>query len=136
MAYIKYKELTQYFDFYQELNINDLPNYVTEYLDIDEQVLVGYGTLRDKFILTNRKIILFDVRGLIGKHKRIHFFPIVSISSCAIDFNSKRLSLLLSLDSGYQLRLNFVNMDSINKNKMKTFFTKIVNEKCSGKIKS
>lgn len=130
MAYIKYKELTQYFNFYKELDINELPNYVSEYIDTNEKILIGYGTMRDKFILTDRKIILFDVRGITGKHKRIHFFPIVSISSCAIDFKTKDICLLLSLDSGYQLRLNFTNMNPTDKVKIRTFFTEIVNKKC------
>lgn len=130
MAYIKYKELTQYFNFYKELDINNLPDYVNEYIDTNEKVLIGYGTMRDKFILTNRKIILFDVRGISGKHKRIHFFPITSISSCALDFKIKEICLLLSLDSGYQLRLNFTNMNSNDKVKIRTFFTEIVNKKC------
>lgn len=130
MAYIKYKELTQYFNFYKELDINNLPDYVKEYVDTDEKVLIGYGTMRDKFILTDRKIILFDVRGISGKHKRIHFFPITSISSCALDFKIKEIGLLLSLDSGYQLRLNFTNMNPTDKVKIRTFFTEIVNKKC------
>ncbi len=130
MAYIKYKELTQYFNFYKELDINNLPDYVNEYIDKNEKVLIGYGTMRDKFILTDHKIILFDVRGLSGKHKRIHFFPITSISSCALDFKIKEIGLLLSLDSGYQLRLNFTNMNPTDKVKIRTFFTEIVNKKC------
>ncbi len=130
MAYIKYKELTQYFNFYKELDINNLPNYVGEYIDTNENILIGYGTMRDKFILTDRKIILFDVRGISGKHKRIHFFPITSISSCALDFKTKNICLLLSLDSGYQLRLNFTNMNPKDKVKIRTFFTEVVNKKC------
>lgn len=128
MAYIKYKELTQYFNFYKELDIENLPSYVTDYIGNDEKILIGYGTMRDKFILTSNKIILFDVRGIFGKNKRIHFFPIGSISSCAIDYKTNGLSLLLSLDSGYQLRLNFTNMDGQNKTKMRVFFTEIVNK--------
>ncbi len=130
MAYIKYKELTQYFNFYKELDINNLPDYVSEYIDTNEKILIGYGTMRDKFILTDRKIILFDVKGISGKHKRIHFFPITSISSCALDFKPKDICLLLSLDSGYQLRLNFTNMSPTDKVKIRTFFMEIVNKKC------
>lgn len=130
MAYIKYKELTQYFNFYKQLDIDNLPSYVTDYISENEQILIAYGTVRDKFILTNNKIILFDVRGITGKNKRIHFFPVSSISSGALDFKSQGMGLLLSLDSGYQLRLNFVNMTPADKTKMRTVFTKIVNEIC------
>lgn len=129
MAYIKYKELTQYFNFYKELDINNLPNYVLEYIDSDEKILIAYETIRDKFVLTDHKIILFDVRGFLGKNKRIHFFPVTSISSGALDFKPKKISLLLSLDSGYQLRLNFVNMNPNDKVKMRIFFTNVMNKK-------
>ncbi|MCM1370879.1 MAG: PH domain-containing protein [Clostridium sp.] len=129
MAYIKYKELTQYFNFYKELDINNLPNYVLEYIDSDEKILIAYETIRDKFVLTEHKIILFDVRGVLGKNKRIHFFPVASISSAALDFKPKKMSLLLSLDSGYQLRLNFVNMNPNDKVKMRMFFTNVINKK-------
>ena len=130
MAYIKYKELTQYFNFYKQLDIDNLPSYVTDYISNNEQILIAYGTIRDKFVLTDNKIILFDVRGISGKNKRIHFFPISSISSGALDFKPKGIGLLLSLDSGYQLRLNFVNMTPTDKTKMRTVFTEIVNEIC------
>ena len=33
MSYIKFKELTKYFDFKREVNINELPEYTLEYVD-------------------------------------------------------------------------------------------------------
>ena len=38
MAYIKYKELTKYFNFSKELDIDNLPNYVTDYLKDNEKI--------------------------------------------------------------------------------------------------
>lgn len=126
MAYIKYKELTQYFNFYKELDIKDLPNYVTDYMEDGEVPFVAYGTYRDKFVLTNKKIILFDVRGIRGKCKRIHFFPLLSISSTALEFKSKSVAILLSMDSGYQLRLNFVNMFAQDKTKLRLIYMHLI----------
>lgn len=126
MAYIKYKELTQYFNFYKELDIQKLPAYVTDYLEDGETPYVAYGTVRDKFVLTNRKIILFDVRGFTGKCKRIHFFPLVSISSTALEFKSQQVAILLSMDSGYQLRLNFVKMLAQDKTKIRSVYMHLI----------
>lgn len=126
MAYIKYKELTQYFNFYKELEIDKLPTYVTDYLENGEIPFVAYGTFRDKFVLTDRKIILFDVRGIFGKCKRIHFFPLLSISSTALEFNSNKVAILISMDSGYQLRLNFVKMLAKDKTKIRSVYMNLI----------
>lgn len=126
MAYIKYKELTQYFNFYKELELQKLPTYVTDYLEEGEIPYVAYGTIRDKFVLTNRKIILFDVRGIAGKCKRIHFFPLLSISSTALEFKPKQVTILLSMDSGYQLRLNFVRMLAEDKTKIRSVYMHLI----------
>ncbi len=126
MAYIKYKELTQYFNFYKELDIQQLPNYVTDYLEEGEVPYVAYGTIRDKFVLTDRKIILFDVRGFRGKCKRIHFFPLLSISSTALEFKANQVAILLSMDSGYQLRLNFVKMLAEDKTKIRSVYMHLI----------
>lgn len=126
MAYIKYKELTQYFNFYKELDIQNLPNYVTDYIEDGETPYVAYGTVRDKFVLTDHKIILFDVRGFRGKSKRIHFFPLLSISSTALEFRPNQVSILLSMDSGYQLRLNFVKMLAQDKTKIRSIYMHLI----------
>lgn len=128
MAYIKYKELTQYFNFYKELDVNKLPTYVTDYLEEGETPFVAYGTVRDKFVLTDRKIVLFDVRGIRGKCKRIHFFPLVSISSTALDFRPNQVAILLSMDSGYQLRLNFVKMLAQDKTKLRSVYMHLIHK--------
>lgn len=128
MAYIKYKELTQYFNFYKELDILSLPKYVKDYLEDGEEIYVAYGTARDKFVLTNRKIILFDVRGIRGKTKRIHFFPFLSISSTALEFKPKQVTILLSMDSGYQLRLNFVKMLAQDKTKIRSVYMHLIHK--------
>ena len=55
MAYIKFKELTRYFSFSNEIDIESLPNYVTDYVDKDEKIILAYKTTRDKAIFTNKK---------------------------------------------------------------------------------
>ena len=129
MAYIKYKELTEYFNFHQELDINNLPDYVKDYLSPKEEVFVAYATNNDKFVLTNKKILIFDVKGITGT-KKIHIFPFKSISSSAIEFKANKTAILVTMDSGYQLRLNFVQMNPKDKRKFRQVYMILANNIC------
>ena len=125
MAYIKYKELTKYFNFSEELDLDNLPDYVTDFVSNGEKVLVGYATNKDKFIMTSKKIILFEVSGL-ESMKKIHFLPFNNISSSAVEFKPSKAAILLTMDSGYQLRLNFVDMTPDDKRKFRKVYMFLV----------
>ena len=126
MSYIKFKELTQYFEFHKELNVNDLPQYIVDYIENKENVLGCYGTFRDKCLFTDKKIVLFDQKGIFGKTKKIHFFPYCSISSSAIEYKESSIALHFSMDSGYQLRLNFVRLNAEEKTKIRNLYSKLM----------
>lgn len=121
MAYIKYKELTKYFDFRKEVDINELPEYTTEYVNPGETILGAYETERDHGIFTDKTMILFD-RDIIGSYKKIHIIPYKSISTSAICFKPGRVEILLSNDSGYQMRIVFVNMNHEKKDRLKSIY--------------
>ena len=106
MAYVKYKELTKYFNFNKEIEIKYLPTYVTDYLDEKETVYKAYKTLRDK---------------------KIHIIPYKSISSGAILFKVNSAAIFLSFDSGYKMRLNFVKLDPKEKTELRKLYSKIMN---------
>ena len=89
MSYIKYKELTKYFDFKSEVDINHLPEYTTEYVRSDEKILLGYKTSRDFAIFTDKTMLLFD-RDVVGSYKKIHIIPYQSISTSAICFKPNK----------------------------------------------
>ena len=99
MAYIKFKELTKYFDFKHEMDIKELPYYTTEYVNPGEKILLAYKTKRDHTVFTDKTMILFD-RDIIGSYKKIHIVPYQSISTSAVCFKPRRAEILLSLDSG------------------------------------
>ena len=121
MDYMKFKELTKYFDFYKEVDKEELPDYTTEYVRDDEKILLGYKTLRDHAIFTDKTMILFD-RDLVGETKRIHVIPYASISTSVITFKPGKAEILLSLDSGYQLRIHFINMNHDKKENLKVVY--------------
>lgn len=112
MAYIKFKELTHYFNFNKQLEISELPDYVKHYMSEGETVVAAYSTLRDKCVFTDRKLILFDRHGNLGSSKKIHFFPYKNISTSAILFKGSMTAMLFTMNSGYQVRINFVRMDA------------------------
>lgn len=121
MAYIKLKELTKYFDFKHEMDTRELPFYTTEYVNPGEKILLAYKTSRDHAIFTEKTMLLFD-RDIMGTYKKIHIVPYQSISSSAICFKPGKAELLLSLDSGYQIRIVFVNMDHEKKEHLKVVY--------------
>ncbi len=122
MSYIKFKELTKYFDFKYEILPKDLPEYVLEYSYDDEKILLGYKNNRDYIMFTNRRMYLFD-RDVAGVYyKKIHIIPYRSISSGAINFKPGKAELLLSLDSGYQLHINFIAMNHDKKENLKKIY--------------
>lgn len=129
MAYIKFKELSKYFDFKKEVKKEGLPEYVLEYTNDDERVMMGYKNSRDYALFTDKRMILFD-RDVLGVHyKKIHMFPYQSISSSAICFKPGKVELLFSFDSGYQLHLNFVEMNHDKKETIKKIYNKMMNYK-------
>ena len=126
MAYLKYKELAQYFNFFDKLDIKHLPQYVIDYIEDDEKIYAAYATYRDKCVFTDKKILLLNQKGITGKKKKIHIFPYCSISSSAIEYNGGKTAILLSMDSGYQLRLNFVKMGPEDKSELRKIYFKLI----------
>ena len=60
MAYIKFKELTKYFDLKTEVDIDKLPEYAKEYVDEKEKIVFAYKNSKDYAVFTDRKLILVD----------------------------------------------------------------------------
>lgn len=123
MAYMKFKELTKYFDFKVEITeIKDLPDYTREYVEDNEEILMGYKNSKDYVVFTNKKMLLFD-RDVLGVHyKKVHVVPYKSISTSAINYLVGKVEMLFSLDSGYQMHINFVGMNHDKKENLKKVF--------------
>ena len=122
MAYIKFKELTKYFDFKEEILEEDLPDYTKEYVENNEKILMGYKNSKDYVVFTDKKMILFDRDTLAVYYKKIHIIPYISISTSAINFKPGKVELLFSLDSGYQLHVNFIDMNHDKKENIKKVY--------------
>ncbi len=121
MAYIKYKELAGSYGFYKELDIKNLAKYVIDYTSEGEKFVAAYSTMRDVCLFTDRKIVIYDVIGL-GKTKKIHFIPYHNVSSSAILFHTTTATILLTMNSGYQLKLTFRKLKAEDKTKIRKIY--------------
>ena len=131
MAYIKFKELTKYFDFKEEIMEENLPDYTKEYVESNEKIIMGYKNSKDYVVFTDKKMILFDRDSLALYYKKIHVIPYVSISTSAINFKPGKVEILFSLDSGYQLHINFVDMNHEKKETIKKVYKTMMKTKIS-----
>lgn len=122
MAYIKFKELSKYFDFKTEVYEDQLPDYTKEYVEDNETIIIGYKNSKDYVVFTDKKMILFDRDTLAVYYKKIHIIPYVSISTSAINFKPGKVELLFSFDSGYQLHVNFIEMNHEKKEVLKKIY--------------
>lgn len=123
MAYIKFKELTKYFDFKEEIiDIETLPEYVKEYVYDNEKIVIAYKNSKDYAVFTDKRMLLFDRDPLAVYYKKVHVVPYRSISTSAINYMPGKVELLFSLDSSYQLHINFVGMNHDKKENLKKVF--------------
>ncbi len=129
MAYMKFKELTKYFDFKTEIrDIDTLPDYTKEYLNPEiESILLAYKNSKDYMVFTNKRMILFDRDTVAIYYKKIHIVPYKSISTSAINYKPGKVELLFSLDSGYQLHINFISMNHDKKENLKNVYKFMMN---------
>lgn len=126
MAYIKYKEVTKYFNFTKAVSYTELPKYTTDYVFDDERILVGYKTVRDYGIFTDSKIVLFDNAAAFGMMKQVFVIPYKSVSSISVIFKPSGGEITCMLDSGYPLRLKFVNMNNEDKLRLRLLYSCII----------
>ncbi len=126
MSYTKFKKITKNFNFSSVVDKKDLPAYVRQYIK-KEQVLTTYKTSRDYGVFTDKKIVLFDNKGM---SKQIFTIPYKSISNQSIIFNEDSAELDLLMDSGYPVILKFINMKGEDKLRLRILYIcidKIIN---------
>ena len=105
-----------------EVKEEELPEYAKEYVLDNEKIIMSYKNSKDYAVFTDKKIILFDRDTLAVYYKKIHIIPYISISTSAINFKPGKVELLFSLDSGYQIHLNFIDMNHDKKENIKKVY--------------
>ena len=93
-----------------QVHVEDGKELYEKFLLQEESVFGSYKGIRDRLVITNRRIIVIDVQGLTGKKKEFMFIPYSKVVSYAvesagtIDLNSE-LKLWLSGIGG--VKFNF-----------------------------
>jgi len=123
MQYVKYKELTKEFKFSKAFNKDDLPGYIKHYILDNELILVAYKTDRDHGVFTDKKIVLFDSYSEPRNCKEIYTIPYKSVSTISIIFETTTAELHLFLDSGYPVKLKFINVKPDDKIRLRILYT-------------
>ena len=125
MAYIKYKELTKFFNFSKHIDTEDLPHYVFDYVYDDEDILVSYKTFRDHGVFTTSKVVLFDNRLSFTPFKKIYIIPYRRVTALYIMFQSRSCEIHFDLESGHQMKLKFINMNDYDKMRLRLLYSYI-----------
>lgn len=134
MTYIKYKEITKFFDFSLFVSKHDLPAYVLDYIYEDEHVLAAYKTSRDYGVFTEKKMILFDNAISINPYKEIFTISYKKLTTCSILFRPSKAELKFDLESGFPLRVKFTNMSRIDKVRLRLLYSFITRVVCNQDI--
>ena len=81
---------------------------------------------KKNFNSKNNVKVLFDRDTMAIYYKKIHTIPYKSISTSAINFMPGKVEILFSLDSGYQIHLNFISMNHDKKENLKKVYNVMI----------
>ena len=68
-----------------EVNINELKNEFGTILIPDEDIVAAFRIFRDKWVLTNKRLIMLDVQGVTGSKRDYHSIPYRSIDQFSVE---------------------------------------------------
>lgn len=68
-----------------ELNLNDVASEFSNVLFEGEEVNVAFKIFRDKWVFTNKRLIMQDVQGVTGTKKEYHSVPYKSIYHFSVE---------------------------------------------------
>lgn len=68
-----------------ELNAEELEADFADVIFDEETIETAFKIFRDKWVFTNRRLIILDVQGLTGKKKEYHSIPYKSITQFLVE---------------------------------------------------
>ena len=68
-----------------ELDPNDLQNELGNVLCEGEHIEAAFKIFRDKWVFTNKRLIMIDVQGMTGSKKEFHTIPYKSITHFLVE---------------------------------------------------
>ena len=68
-----------------EVNINELKNEFGDILIPEEEIVAAFRIFRDKWVFTNKRLIMLDVQGVTGSKRDYHSVPYNSINHFSVE---------------------------------------------------
>lgn len=107
MAFVKFKPIATYFNFYTEANKSELEEADYKYISNNENIEYIFKSKRDFVVFTNKRIVLIDKKGIRAFRQTITSVIYESISSFNMTIHNLDTTFEFILDSSHSLTMNF-----------------------------
>ncbi len=107
MAFIKFKPLASSFYFHSKISISEIKEEMNFYITDNEKVFSVYRSKRDMLVLTDKRIILIDKKGISGFRRSIYGINYSSVSAHELSVREFDSKLILAVDTGHTVIMNF-----------------------------
>ena len=107
MAYIKFKPLTPTMQFNRIVSVEELDKELLGLIDKSETIPFSFSSGRDYGVLTDKRIIISDRKGVRGFRRKLYSIMYDSISTYNLDIHNFDTTIEMTVDSGYIVVLSF-----------------------------
>lgn len=107
MAYIKFKPLTPTMQFNRIVSVEELDKELLGLIDKSETIHFSFSSGRDYGMLTDKRIIISDRKGVRGFRRKFYSIMYDSISTYNLDIHNFDTTIEMTVDSGYIVVLSF-----------------------------
>lgn len=114
MAFMKLKPLTETLRLDKIVERENLPVEIISLFEKDEKVKYAFSALRDYVVITDKRIIIEDKKGLRGFRRSFYSVLYSSISVYYIDVKDFDCTINIIINSGHNLSLNFYKPIPLN----------------------
>ncbi len=106
MAFIKFKPISSFFNFYSRVNQEEVREDIDRFISKDEKVVICLKSNRDVGIFTNKRVVLVDKKGIKGFQRSIYVVEYESISSYILNINNFNCVIELITNSAHTMKLS------------------------------
>ena len=107
MAYIKFNPLTPTMQFNRIVSVEELDKELLGLIDKSETIPFSFSSGRDYGVLTDKRIIISDRKGVRGFRRKFYSIMYDSISTYNLDIHNFDTTIEMTVDSGYIVVLSF-----------------------------
>ena len=107
VAYIKFKPLTPTMQFNRMVTVEELDKELLNLIDKSETIQFAFSSGRDYGVLTDKRIIISDRKGVRGFRRKFYSIIYDSISTYNLDIHNFDTTIEMTVDSGYIVILSF-----------------------------